>query len=519
MSIINQIKKGGLVSVSEQYEVEFVISEGEKRFELYRKTISLFLGPIVFFILILTPLPFLSTEAHRLSAVLGLVLIYWVGEAIPIPITAIIGAILNVLLGVASAKDVFAPFADPIVFLFIGSFIIAKAITLHNLDKRFALAIFSLRFIEESPFRILFACGAVSAFVSMWMSNTATTAMMLPITLGVLRAMDEIHRKKGGRYHAGMMLMIAYGASIGGLATPIGSPPNLIGIGLIQNLAGMRITFFEWMEFTIPITIVMFIFLYLLIRILHPPEMRRLHGIKNYVAASRNRLGRWGKGEINTAIAFLIAVILWIFPSLVALSLGKDAPFSKFVSSRLDEGVVAIIAAALLFVMPVNWKEREFTISWDRAVRIDWGTIILFGGGLSLGKLMFSTGLAEVIGRGLTGITGASGIWGITAVVTLLAIIISETTSNTASANMVIPVAIALAKGMDVSPIPPALGACLGASFGFMLPVSTPPNAIIYGSGMVRITSMIRAGIVLDIIGFFVILIGLRILCPLLGLI
>jgi sodium-dependent dicarboxylate transporter 2/3/5 len=188
------------------------------------------------------------------------------------------------------------------------------------------------------------------------------------------------------------------------------------------------------------------------------------------------------------------------------------------VSSRLDEGVVAIIAAALLFVMPANWKKREFTISWDRAVRIDWGTIILFGGGLSLGKLMFSTGLAEVIGRGLTGITGASGIWGITAAVTLLAIVISETTSNTASANMVIPVAIALAKGMGVSPIPPALGACLGASFGFMLPVSTPPNAIIYGSGRVTITSMIRAGIVLDIIGFFVILTGLRILCHMLGL-
>jgi len=419
---------------------------------------------------------------------------------------------------------VFAPFADPIVFLFIGSFIIAEAITLHHLDKRFAFAIFSLRFIGENPYRVLFACGAISAIISMWMSNTAATAMMLPITLGVLKAMDELHKEAGGtspimgsRYATGMMLIIAYGASVGGIATPIGTPPNLIGIGFIQNLAGTKITFFEWMLFAVPLTIVMFTFLYLIMRFLHPSPMVSLKGIKTYVANARGNLGRWNRGERNTAIAFLTAVFLWLFPSIISLILGKDSPFSKFIGSRLDEGVVAVLAASLLFILPVNWKERQFTMHWERAVRIDWGTILLFGGGLSLGKLMFFTGLAEVMGKGLTGITGASSLWGITAAGTLLAIIISETTSNTASANMVIPIMIAIAKGADVSPIPPALGACLGASFGFMLPVSTPPNAIVYGSGVVPILKMLRAGIIFDIIGFIIIVAGLMILCPLMG--
>jgi len=501
-----------------------VLSPVEERFERWRRGIGLFAGPVVFILIYLIPIPSLSKEAHILAAVLGLVLIFWLSEAIPIPVTAILGAILNVVLGIAPAKEVFAPFADPIVFLFIGSFILAEAITLHGLDKRFAFAIFSIRFIGESPYRVLFACGLIAATVSMWMSNTAATAMMLPITLGMLQAMDEIHKEagrvsniRGSSYATGMMLIIAYGASVGGIATPIGTPPNLIGIGLIQSLAGLKITFFEWMEFALPLTVLMFIILYLAIRLLHPAHNISLQGIKVYVEKARQKLGKWNRGEINTAIAFLLAVFLWIFPSIVSMVLGKDSSISKFLSGRFDEGVVAVMVASLLFILPVNWKEKKFTITWERAVKIDWGTILLFGGGLSLGKLMFSTGLAEVIGKSLTNITGAGSLWGITAIATFLAIVVSETTSNTASANMVIPIMIALAKGADVSSIPPALGACLGASFGFMLPVSTPPNAIVYGSGLVPILKMVRAGIIFDIIGFLLIVGGLMILCPLMG--
>jgi len=500
------------------------LSPSEERFERWRRDIGLLAGPVVFIIIYFIPIPSLSKEAHTLAAVLGLVLIFWLSEAIPIPATAILGAILNVILGVALAREVFAPFADPIVFLFIGSFILAEAITLHGLDKRFAFAIFSIKFVGESPYRVLFACGLIAAVVSMWVSNTAATAMMLPITLGVLHAMDEIHREagrvsniRGSSYATGMMLIIAYGASVGGIATPIGTPPNLIGIGLIQSLAGLKITFFEWMIFALPLTMIMFVLLYLVILFLHPPRMIKLEGMRGYVELAQARLGTWKVGEINTAVAFSAAVFLWIFPSIVSMSYGKDSGISKFLSGRLDEGVVAVMAAVLLFILPVSWKEKKFTITWERAVKIDWGTILLFGGGLSLGKLMFSTGLAEVIGKGLTEVTGASSLWGITAIATFMAIVVSETTSNTASANMVIPIMIALANGAGVSPIPPALGACLGASFGFMLPVSTPPNAIVYGSGLVPILRMVRAGIVFDILGFLIIVGGLMVLCPLMG--
>lgn len=503
-----------------------VLSPTEEKFERWRRSIGFFLGPVVFLTIYLLPIQSLSPQAHTLAAILGLVIIFWISEAIPIPVTAILGAILNIILGVAPTKEVFAPFADPIIFLFIGSFILAEAITLNNLDKRFAFAIFSIRFIGESPYRILLACGAISAVISMWLSNTATAATMLPITIGVLKTMDGIHKEAGrvtnianSGYATGMMLIVAYGASVGGIATPIGTPPNLIGIGLIQNLAGVKITFFEWMKFAMPLTVVMFVLLYFLIRFLHPPDTVSLKGIKGYIKKARERLGKWSRGEINTAVAFSVAVLLWILPSLVSMIFGKDAHLSVFLSSRLDEGVVAMLAASLLFVLPVNWNEKNFTIHWERAVKIDWGTILLFGGGLSLGKLMFSTGLADAMGKVLVNITGVSSLWGITAAGTLLAIIISETTSNTASANMVIPIMIALAKEANVSPIPPALGACLGASFGFMLPVSTPPNAIVYGSGIVPILSMVRAGIIFDCIGFLVIVGGLMILCPLMGLV
>lgn len=201
-----------------------------------------------------------------------------------------------------------------------------------------------------------------------------------------------------------------------------------------------------------------------------------------------------------------------ILPGVFSVCGESLAGFAKEYAKRMPEGVAALVGIMLLFIIPTNWKKREFTITWQEAVRIDWGTIILFGGGLSLGNMMFQTRLAEAIGQGLLGLTGVNTLWGITALATALGIIISETTSNTASANMVIPTMIALAQSAGIDPIPPALGACLGASYGFMLPVSTPPNAIVYGSGLVPITKMIRAGIIFDICGFLIIWTGLRLL-------
>jgi sodium-dependent dicarboxylate transporter 2/3/5 len=189
-----------------------------------------------------------------------------------------------------------------------------------------------------------------------------------------------------------------------------------------------------------------------------------------------------------------------------------------FFENRLPEAVVALLAAMLLFLLPTSVRPLQFTLNWSQAARIDWGTILLFGGGLSLGTLMFETGVARALADGIIGWTGASSLWSLTAASIALGIVVSEATSNTASANMIVPVAMALAQSAGVSPLPPALGACLGASYGFMLPVSTPPNAVVYGSGLVPITKMIRAGLVFDLVGFAVILAGLRVLCPLLGL-
>lgn len=506
--------------------VKEVLSEGEERFERTRHFVGLFLAPLVFLVIYFTPISSISTEAHRLFAIIGFVLVFWLCETVPLPITALLGAVLSVLLGVAPAKEVLAPFANPLVFLFIGSFILAEAIIYHGLDRRFAFAMISIRFLQASPLRILFALGVISAVASMWISNTAATAMMLPVGLGILNAMRDIDSESDGkkvvtaRFSSALMLMIAYGASVGGIATPVGTPPNLIGIGMIDSLIGVQLSFFDWMSFALPITVVMFIYLFIVLGglALVKGGSPTGTGIKSYVESARAKLGAWTRGEKNTAFVFILTVTLWILPSIVALFIGKEAELSVLLKARLNVGVVAMGSASLLFLLPLDVKKFKFTMDWERAVRIDWGTILLFGGGLSLGKLMFSTGLAEAFGTGLTGFTGASTLWGVTAISIIVAIIMSETTSNTASANMVIPVVIAVAQSIGVPALPPALGACLGASFGFMMPVSTPPNAIVYGSGLVPILTMVKRGILFDIGGFFIIMAGLRILCPLLGL-
>lgn len=491
------------------------ITEREEHFERAKKRIGLYLGPAVFLALYFYPFG-LAPRAHSILAIMGLVLIYWLTEALPLPISALIGTLLAALMGVANAKEVFTPFANPLIFLFIGSFILAEAITEHKLDRRFAFAVFSIRAISKSPAGLLAGVGAISAFVSMWISNTAATAMLLPIAIGVLSPFAKSRDEWSRRYSTAVLLMVAYGASVGGIATPIGTPPNIIGIGMLQELSGVHISFLEWMAFAMPITAVMFVFL---IVILGPfgktgrwPKDMAQSGL-----LVEKRPGKWSRGEKNTALCFAITVFLWLLPSLSELIAGKESIIAQTLGERLNEGICALIGACLLFVLPISTSTREFTMSWQRAVRIDWGTIILFGGGLSLGGLVFSTGLAADIGSVLSGATGANTLWSITALGTALAIVLSETTSNTAAANMVIPIVIALAHGAGVSPVAPALGTCLGSSFGFMLPVSTPPNAIVFGTGLVPMTSMIKKGVVFDICGFFLIMGGLYVLCPLFG--
>ena len=504
-----------------------VISPMEEKFESLRNRIGLFLGPIVFVIFYFLPYTSISYQAHTLSAILLWVIIWWITEPIPIPATSLLGAILCVVFNVADVKKIFAPFADPIVFLFLGSFIIAASMSKHGIDKRFALRILSMKYVGQSTGRILFTFGAITAFISMWISNTAATAMMLPIAIGIVSSVAKIVSEEKGieidpkklKFGTAMMLMTAYSASIGGIGTPVGTPPNLIGIAMIEKFALIRISFFQWIMFAVPMLIVMYIFLYFLIYYLNKPELSKLNTSSSFIIDFKHKLGSMKAGEVNSIIAFIITVILWLIPGFLALSYGTDSEIFKTYNYHLPESVAALIGATLLFLLPVNRKKLEFTINWKDVVNIDWGTLILFGGGLSLGNLIFETKLADYLGTSFINFSGLDTIWGITFAAIFISIIVSEATSNTASANMIIPVVISICIAGNLNPVPPAIGATLGASWGFMLPVSTPPNAIVYGSGMIQITKMIRSGVFFDIIGGLLIWIILRILLPLFNLV
>jgi sodium-dependent dicarboxylate transporter 2/3/5 len=507
-------------------EPQAEISPLEEKIEFWRQRVSLFLGPLLALVLLLIPMPGLSTQAHTLAAIISWVVVWWIGEPVPLPVSAIFGAVLCVLAGVGDVKTVLAPFAEPTIFLFLGSFILARAMSVHALDRRFAYGIMSMGCIRDRSWRILFAFGAIAAFISMWVSNTATTAMMLPIGIGIVTAMAGMLEKKTGRkteparlrFATSMMLMAAYASSAGGIGTPVGTPPNLIGIAMIEKFTGVKIPFFKWMLFAVPMLLVMYCLLFLLLYFLHKPEMPVMEGTQEFVRLELAKLGPWSRGQKNSLAAFLVAVCLWVIPGFLAIFLGSSAPLTKLYGRRLPEAVAALIGASLLFVLPVDWGKRQFTISWRQAVAIDWGTLLLFGGGLSLGNLMFETKLANHIGQGLLRMSGAGSMWAITFAAVFIAILASETTSNTAAANMVVPVIISLALAANVNPVPPALGAILGCSWGFMLPVSTPPNAIVYGSGLVPIIKMIRAGFLFDLTGGLVIWAVLRLLLPLIGL-
>ena len=506
--------------------LEEKLSATEERFERRRRTAGLFLGPAVAGFFYYLPFPSLTAQAHTLAAIISWVIIWWITEPIPIPMTALLGPCLCTAAGVADARSAFAPFADPIIFLFLGSFIIARSMSAHGLDKRFAYGLLSRRFVGNSPGRILFFYGAICAALSMWISNTATAAMMFPIGVGIISAMADMIARQTGRkvcverlrFTTGMMLMAAYASSTGGIGTPVGSPPNLIGLAMIEKFVQVKIPFFRWMMFAVPLLMIMYGFLYLIMILLHRPEVSRIKGSREFVRTELRRLGPWTRGQKNSLAAFLAAVILWILPGILALFGGADSAISRQYNARIPEAVAAIIAALLLFILPVDWKKREFTLGWRQAVQIDWGTLLLFGGGLSLGGLMFQTKLAEALGRGLLGLFGATSEWGLTLAGIYLAIVVTETTSNTAAATMIVPVMISVAQAAGVNPIPPAIGATIGASLAFMLPVSTPPNAIVYGSGLVPITRMLRAGTLIDLVGGILIWAALRLLLPLVGL-
>ena len=497
------------------------ISPLEDRFDRWRRRWGLLAGPLLALGVYFWAAGY-DPPSRRLAAVLTLVVTYWVTEAIPIPATALLGPALCVLLGIATARAGFAPFADPVIFVFLGGFLLARGMAVNGLDRRVALRVLSLPGVGSSPLRVMVAGGLVATALSMWISNTATTAILFPIMLGVIGTLEAVVAETAPgasteRYATGVLLMTAYASSVGGIGTPVGTPPNLIGLGMIENLVQRHISFFEWMVLNLPIMLVMFIVLAVMLGLLHRAPVRRVTGLQTRLAELRAGVQPWHRAQTYTVIAFLTAVSLWVLPGILAVALGAEHPTAVAVSTRLHEGVAALLGASLLFLLPVSWRQGRAALTWRDAVKIDWGTILLFGGGLSLGRLMYETGLARAWADSLLQYGELTTPWGLTAVAIILAILITEVTSNTAATSMIVPVVIAVAQAAHVSPLPPALGATIGASLAFMLPVSTPPNAIVYGSGRVHILAMLRAGVLIDACGFVVVWSLLRLLCPLLG--
>lgn len=479
------------------------LSEQEQRFDRWRRRLGLWLGPAAFVVVLASPLG-LDPRAHRLAAVLAFVMVYWVSEALPLPVTAFLGPTLAVLLGVGRARDVFAPFGDPVIFLFIGSFLLAEALTVYGLDRRIALRLLSLPGVAGSPSRIRWVLALATAGISAWMSNTATAAMMLPIVLGLVRALQAAGSQEPAR---ASLLVMGIAASLGGLATPVGTPPNLIVVGFLEQ-SGQSVSFLTFMLLGVPLSLAMLAVMLLVVGRLIPVAPRGFD-LSGHIVREQESLPTWGRGQTACTAAFGLAVLLWIGPSLAQAAGWVSA------SPRLEESVVALLAAGLLFVWPVG---KRPALTWKEGSRIDWGTLLLFGGGLSLGKMMFETGLAERFARATVATTGVSSLWGLTALVLAASILLTEATSNTAAATMLAPLVLALAKGLGVASVPPLMAVAFGASMGFMFPISTPPNAIVYGTGLIPITAMMRIGVIVDLLSFLVIFAGLRILCPLLGL-
>jgi len=355
--------------------------------------------------------------------------------------------------------------------------------------------------------------------MSMWISNTAATAMMLPIGLGVL---STLQRSRGDHdhYQTPFMLMLSYAATAGGMATIVGTPPNLIGVGLIAEQAGLTISFVTWMAFGLPLALIMLLGAWCLLNWLNPQQSTfAAHAADEAAPSEAAVTSVWTQGQINACIAFCVAVVLWIVPGVLEALLGSEHSLIVSLNAHLPNELVALLAAGLLFVLPTELGTGSFTLNWKQATNINWGIILLFGGGLAFGDLMTKTALSNAVGLGFVNLFGTSDVWSLTAVAILAGVLISELASNTASAAMLIPLVIAIAQADGVSAVVPALGACLGASLGFALPVSTPPNAIVYGTGLISMRSMIRAGVIFDIIGAILIWAILRIVSPLVGLV
>lgn len=455
------------------------------------------LGGAAFLLMVSLPAPSgLSPEGWSAAAVAVLMAFWWMTEALPIPATALLPLVLFPALGVLSMSATAAPYANELIYLYMGGFLLAVTMERWNLHKRIALRIMS--WVGTSPNQLILGFMLATAFLSMWISNTATAAMMLPIALAVgemFRPQDD----KDGVFDFGVALMlgVAYAASIGGVATLIGTPPNAVLAGAASEMLGREIGFLEWMSVGLPITAVMIPVTWLLLtRVLHPAG--DLEGnAAAIIEAERAKLGPPSRGEKLTGAVFALTALAWIFRAEKEIG-SVVIPGLETFMPRIQDSTIAMAAGIALFILPVDWKRGQFCLDWRTAKRIPWGILVLFGGGLSLAVAMDRTGLAAWIG-GVVATMGNFPTWAVVLAVATLIVFLTELTSNVATTSMAMPIMAGTAAGLGMDPMLLMTTAALGASMAFMLPVATPPNAIVFSSGYLTIPQMSRAGFLLNL--------------------
>ena len=461
------------------------------------KRIGLWLGPVAATIMLSIGAPEgLSFSAWATGALMVWMAVWWATEPIPIPVTSLLPLVVIPLIGAGSAREAAAGYSSPIVMLLLGGFIIALGIERWGLHKRIALNIVAN--VGSRPASLIFGFMIATALLSMWISNTATTLMMVPIALSAAAALKD----ESGRFVTALLLGVCYAASIGGVATPIGTPTNLIAIQWLEENTGTTIGYAQWMSFGLPA-------LALLIPVAWWVVTRRLPQLGDGKAAmveihqQRDALGGVSAPEARAALVFGIVACLWVLRvpvQLAAESAGWNAPWRLAVG---DMGI-AVAGAVAMFLVPAGGEQKRAILRWDEAVKLPWGVLILFGGGISLGQAVTRTGMSTWIGDQLTTLSVLPPIFFI-AVVVALVIFLTELTSNVATMTTLAPILGALAGAIGAAPESLLAPAAVAASCAFMLPVATAPNAIIYATDKVPIAQMIQRGVRVNLIGILII--------------
>ena len=491
-----------------------------------RAWIGRFAGPVAAILLYLV-LPSGESglsQGGRATVAIGILMaVWWVTEALPLAATALLPLALFPVTGVLPMEDAAAPYANDLIFLFMGGFMLALAMQRWGLHRRIALQ--TIRAVGTTPVRMIGGFMIASAGLSMWVSNTATTVMMLPIGLAVLKLVfdrvddvdsddpEQITGDGAPNFATGLMLGIAYAASIGSLATVIGTPPNTFLIAYLSENHDINIGFGTWMLFGLPLAIVFLVIAWVVItKVLYPPQMDEIPGGRELIADELTDMGPMSRGEKVVLSVFTLTALLWISRSLFLQDL-----FAGTTMEGIDDAAIGIGAAIVLFGWPIDREHGVFALDWETAKDLPWGILLLFGGGLSLAAGVSETGVDAFIGQQVQSL-GGFPVFALIFVVVAIVIVLTELTSNTATTAAVVPILGGVATGLGYGPMVLVVPAALAATCAFMLPVATPPNAIVFGSGHITIQQMARIGIVLNVIGLVLItLLMMALAGPVLG--